>query len=254
MPLIELFFMATSHTLFISDLHLSPDTPETATLLIHFLKHIANKADALYILGDFFECWVGDDDRSDFNERIKTALRHYTHSGIKTYFMPGNRDFLIGPRFAKETGITLLKEPTLITLYGQRILLLHGDSLCTLDQKHQRSRKSMHNRFYQKIVLSLLPLTWRRHYGQRLRRASIERKSQLAHSIMDVTPEAVTHAMSEARTQLLIHGHTHRPAIHSLSINGSDADAQRIVLGDWHHRGSYLKIDTTGQRVLLEIP
>lgn len=237
------------HTLFISDLHLSEAYPKTAELFFKFLKTEANNAEALYILGDFFEVWVGDDDRSPFNEKIKAALREYTKSGIPTYFMHGNRDFLIRKRFAKETGVTLLEEPSLIHLYDEKILLLHGDSLCTLDERHQKSRKTMHNRFYQTMVL-LLPLKIRQHYGNRFRSASTDRKTYLPDNIMDVTPEEVTKIMTEANTQTLIHGHTHRPAIHELTINKKPA--KRIVLGAWHDKGTYLKIDQEGNKLLLE--
>lgn len=243
--------MTTPHTLFISDLHLSEAYPETAALFFQFLKTRAKDADALYILGDFFEVWVGDDDRSAFNEQIKTALRDYTNSGTPTYFMHGNRDFLIRKRFAKETGITLLKEPSVIDLYGERILLLHGDSLCTLDERHQKSRKTMHNRFYQTMVL-LLPLKVRQHYGNRFRSASKERKTHLPDNIMDVTPEEVLRVMQAAETNTLIHGHTHRPAIHELTINNNAA--KRIVLGAWHNKGTYLQYNQDGNAVLLDIP
>lgn len=242
--------MHSKHTLFISDLHLSEDFPATAELLFQFLKNTAQEADALYILGDFFEVWVGDDDRSDFNERIKDALREYTDTGIPTYFMRGNRDFLIRKRFAKETGVTLLKEPSVINLYGQRILLLHGDSLCTLDQKHQKSRKIMHNTFYQTAVLHLLPLKLRRYYGNRFRSASAERKSNMADNIMDVTFEEVVSVLSNNQTKIVIHGHTHRPAIHKFTVNNEAA--QRIVLGAWHDKGNYLKIDQEANMALLD--
>ena len=195
--------------------------------------------------------WIGDDDRNAFNEPIKAALRDYTASGIPTYFMHGNRDFLIRKRFAKETGVTLLKEPTIIELYDEKILLLHGDSLCTLDERHQKSRKIMYNRFYQTMVL-LLPLKVRQHYGNRFRSASAARKSHLPDKIMDATPAEIIRVMAEADTNTLIHGHTHRPAIHQLHIN--NASAKRLVLGAWHDKGTYLKIDQDGNAVLLDIP
>lgn len=243
--------MNKPYTLFISDLHLSEDHPETVELFFDFLKNTANTADALYILGDFFEVWVGDDDRSDFNEKVKTALRAFTAKGIPTYFMHGNRDFFIRKRFAKETGITLLKEPSVINLYGEPILLLHGDSLCTLDERHQKSRKIMHNRFYQTMVL-LLPLNVRRHYGARYRSASAERKSHLPNNIMDVTPDEVIRVMSEANVKTLVHGHTHRPAIHKLSIDNKNV--KRIVLGAWHDKGTYLRVDQDNTVGLLDTP
>lgn len=244
--------MINPHTLFISDLHLSEDHPETTELFFQFLKSKANTAEALYILGDFFEVWVGDDDHSAFNETVKKQLREFTQTGIPTYFMHGNRDFLIRKRFAKETGITLLKEPSTIDLYGEPVLLLHGDSLCTLDERHQKSRKIMHNRFYQSAVLWLLPLKARRHYGYRFRTNSAGRKKALSNDIMDVTPEEVIRVMSDAKVNTLIHGHTHRPAIHPLTINNNDA--KRIVLGDWHDKGTYLQANADQSFQLVEFP
>ena len=235
----------TTYTLFISDLHLSENHPLTAELLFQFLNKEARTAEALYILGDFFEMWVGDDDKSAFHEKIKTALRAVTQAGMPIYFMHGNLDFLIGKHFAKETGMTLLKEPTIINLYGERILLLHGDSLCTLDVKHQKSRKIMHNRFYQKMVLWFVPLSIRRHYGNRFRSGSIERKSYLPDNIMDVSQEAVEEAMEAAGVKTLIHGHTHRPAIHETKLN------RRIVLGAWHESGVYCRADSNGPQIRL---
>lgn len=241
--------MTQSHTLFISDLHLSEEEPLTTKIFLNFLENQAKAADALYILGDFFEVWIGDDDRSEYNNHITKALRRYTASGIPTYLMHGNRDFLIGKRFAKATGVRLLKEPTIIELYQTPILLLHGDSLCTLDIKHQKSRKTMHNRFYQRMVL-MLPLRIRRHYADQIRSKSRHRKKNIANNIMDVTPNEVTRVMSEAQVQTLIHGHTHRPAIHSIEIN--QQAAKRIVLGAWHHQGSYLRYDKDGRCELME--
>lgn len=240
--------MLKSHTLFISDLHLSEACPETTALFLHFIENTAKQADALYILGDFFELWLGDDDRTPFNEQILLALRRYTQQGNPTYFMHGNRDFLIGQRFSDETGVALLKEPTRLRLYGQDILLLHGDSLCTLDRKHQRFRKIIHNRLCQRLALSL-PLSMRRHYGRRIRQNSTQRKSYLPDHIMDVSPPAVTQAMTDAQVDTLIHGHTHRPAIHSLENN----QKKRIVLGAWHETGSYLCINEDNQPTLETI-
>lgn len=242
--------MTKSHTLFISDLHLCQEQPEATSLFLNFLKNQAKNADALYILGDFFEVWIGDDDHNDFNMKNIQALREYTASGIPTYFMRGNRDFLIGKRFAKETGIQLLKDPTIIQLYNTPTLLLHGDSLCTLDVKHQKMRKIMHNRLYQKLTL-MLPLRIRRHYANRFRNISRNNKAHLANSIMDVTPDEVIRVMGEANVKTLIHGHTHRPAIHQLSIH--QKPAKRIVLGAWHQQGNYLRVDENGDSTLFNL-
>jgi len=241
--------MHKSKTFFISDLHLCQEQPQITKIFLDFLKTKATEADALYILGDFFEVWIGDDDRNAFNQMIIQALRAFTDTGIPTYFMHGNRDYLIGKRFAKASGVQLLKEPTVINLYGSPILLLHGDSLCTLDIKHQKARKMMHNRFYQLITLSL-PLKLRRHIAGRLRNTSKENKRQLENHIMDVTPEEVLHVMREAKVKTLIHGHTHRPAIHNIKIDNQNA--QRIVLGAWHKQGNYLKIQADNTPDLVD--
>ena len=241
--------MHKSKTFFISDLHLCQEQPQITNIFLDFLKTKATEADALYILGDFFEVWVGDDDRNAFNQIIIQALRAFTDTGIPTYFMHGNRDYLIGKRFAKASGVQLLKEPTVINLYGSPILLLHGDSLCTLDIKHQKARKMMHNRFYQLITLSL-PLKLRKHIAGRLRNTSKENKRQLENHIMDVTPDEVLRVMREAKVKTLIHGHTHRPAIHDIKID--DQDAQRIVLGAWHKQGNYLKIQADNTLDLVD--
>lgn len=242
----------TQHTLFISDLHLSEANQDATTLFFQFLdSEAAQTADALYILGDFFELWVGDDDRCAFHEKIKSALRLYTQRGIPTFFMHGNRDFLIRKRFAKETGITLLPEPTIIQLYGEPILLLHGDSLCTADIRHQKTRKISLNRFYQNLVLWFLPLRVRRKIGQRFRNFSDHRKSSIESTIMDVTPETVIDEMSKAKVKRLIHGHTHRPAIHAIEVDGQPA--QRIVLGDWHDYADYLLVDSHRNMTLKRI-
>ncbi len=240
--------MPKSRTLFISDLHLSEEYPDTVKIFLNFLKTQARDADALYILGDFFEVWIGDDDQTVFNTQIIQALREFTRTGIPTFFMHGNRDFLIGKHFAKTTGIQLLKEPTIVELYNKPVLLLHGDSLCTLDIKHQKSRKIMHNRFCQKLAL-MLPLRVRRHYANRLRGVSRNNKNNLAANIMDVIPEEVLRVMKKSNVNTLIHGHTHRPDIHKFSINHQEA--QRIVLGAWHHQGSYLQVDEGGAHSLL---
>lgn len=240
--------MVRSNIYFISDLHLCETRPKTADCFLNFLNTIANDAKALYILGDFFEVWIGDDDRNPFNEKIKTALHQYTRQGIPTYLMHGNRDFLIRKRFAKETGVTLLKEPTTISINGEPVLLLHGDSLCTLDERHQKSRKIMHNRLYQSLVL-LLPLKIRQHYGNHFRSASHQRKSTMSDSIMDVTPDEVIRVMQDEKVNTLIHGHTHRPAIHDFEINKKTA--KRIVLGAWHDNITYCRVDDAGKFELV---
>lgn len=220
-------------TLFISDLHLQADDPKSTEIFFRFLRHEAYRAKALYILGDLFEVWVGDDDLSPFNLQIMQALKQATEDGLPIYFMRGNRDFLIGKNFAQKTGIKILADPTVINLYGVRTLLMHGDSLCTFDEKHQKTRRFSLNPVCQWLALQL-PLRLRRRAGVWLRGKSRQHHRHTAEYIMDVSPETVAKVMQTHQTARLIHGHTHRPHIHALP-NG-----QRIVLGAWHDGGSVL--------------
>ena len=221
---------------FISDLHLCEAEPRITRIFLDFLRHQARQAQALYILGDLFEAWVGDDDLSPFNLAIIQALRETTDSGLPVYFMRGNRDFLIGKAFAQTTGVRLLADTAVIDLYGVSTLLLHGDSLCTLDKKHQQTRLITLNPLCQWLALRL-PLSWRKRIGAWMRDKSRQHHRHIADYIMDVDPQTVTRVMQSHRTPRLIHGHTHRPAIHSLP------DGERIVLGAWHEAGSVLVCD-----------
>lgn len=239
------------YTLFISDLHLQASQPHIAQSFKTFMREHATGADALYILGDFVEAWLGDNDRCDFNQKVKTILKQYTNKGLTIYFMRGNRDFLIGKRFAKETGVKLLEDPTIIKLYGKRVLLMHGDSLCTLDKKHQAFRKRAHHPIY-KTIMMLAPLSLRRFIGEKLRSYSKNRNETLNMNIMDVTPDEVERVMTEYGVNLLIHGHTHKPATHDLKVK--QQDAKRIVLGDWHKSASYLLYHSDDQYQLIAPP
>jgi UDP-2,3-diacylglucosamine hydrolase len=231
-------------TFFISDLHLQASQPDIAEIFLNFLARDVKEADALYILGDLFEAWIGDDDLSSFNQQILQALKQATQNGLPIFFMHGNRDFLIGKKFAQYTGVHLLPDPSVINLYGRRILLMHGDSLCTFDIKHQRLRQIMHNPYYQWLAL-LTPLSLRRRIGQWWRQQSRRHISENNRYIMDVNQKTVMEVIQEYQVPLLIHGHTHRPAIHPLG------DAQRIVLGAWHHQGNALVIDQNNNREFL---
>jgi len=227
--------MQTSkHTLFISDLHLQEASPKIADIFFRFLKNDALKADALYILGDFFDVWIGDDDITDFHQRLIQALKTATDAGLPIYFMRGNRDFLMGQDFMRMSGMTLLPDPTVIHIYGQPVLLMHGDSLCTLDKAHQRFRSITQNALFQRVVY-WLPLSRRRKIAAYLRERSKLHQHNLANDILDVTQEAVDKAMKEANVTTLIHGHTHRPDMHVFDHH------QRIVLSDWHQRGHALQ-------------
>lgn len=232
-----------SYTLFISDLHLKEAASDVAALFLQFMENQAPKADALYILGDFFEAWIGDDDKTDFNQKIILTLRSLVKNGTPIYFIRGNRDFLIGEKFAKNAGVIVLDDPAVIFLYGKPVLLMHGDSLCTLDHKHQAYRRKITNRWIQKLMLSL-PLTLRRKLAKKLREKSRNRNRHLSNEITDVTLEEVLRVMHQKNVELLIHGHTHRPAIHDFLINKKPA--KRVVLRAWHENGSALRYFSDG--------
>ncbi len=224
-----------SHTLFISDLHLSPQEPQITRAFFDFLEHIAPTADALYILGDFFESYVGDDNRTDFINSIIDALAKSTKNGLPVFLMHGNRDFLIGKQFATASGTTLISDPTIITLYNQKLLLMHGDSLCTLDKNHQRFRKITGNKIVQTLFL-WLPLSFRKKLADNLRKESMKENRYKSAEIMDVSQSEVDRVIKKYNADRLIHGHTHRPMI-------SD---KRIVLGSWETQGNYLRVSEDG--------
>ncbi len=228
-----------SETFFISDLHLHLEDPQTLEIFLQFLQHRALKADALYILGDLFEAWIGDDDLSPFNLQVMQAINQAVRSGLPVYFMRGNRDFLIGKRFAKKTGVKLLADPHLIELYGVRTLLMHGDSLCTFDIKHQKARRFTLNPLCQWLALQL-PLPLRRRAAVWLRSKSRSHHHSGEDYIMDVSPATVDEVMNAHQASRLIHGHTHRPAFHATLMG------ERIVLGAWHETGSLLVCNQQG--------
>lgn len=223
--------------LFISDLHLSPQRPDIIQAFFRFLDHTAHDAEALYILGDFFDAWLGDDDDTPEFLQIIKKLRDFTQN-TPTFLMHGNRDFLIGDTFAHNTGVTLLPEPHLITLNQLPTLLMHGDSLCTLDLDYMAFRKMVRQNEWQQMVLAK-PLNERKALAKQLRDNSQSMNSLKAEDIMDVTPEEVVALMEAHNITRLIHGHTHRPARHQLNIQ--DQSAERIVLGDWEKQGWYLQ-------------
>jgi UDP-2,3-diacylglucosamine hydrolase len=225
-------------TLLVSDLHLDPKAPGIARQFTEFLQGPARAARALYILGDLFEVWLGDDDPDPAARSIVLELRALTDAGVRLYFMHGNRDFMLGQRFAAETGGTLLADGTVVDLHGERVLLLHGDVLCTADKGYQRLRRWLRNPL-SLFVLRHLSLDARRRIGQRLRAGSQMHVGTTAAEIMDVTPAEVVAALQHAGVQTMVHGHTHRPAVHQLEIGGRPA--RRIVLGDWYTQGSVLE-------------
>lgn len=230
-------------TYFISDLHLELSRPEITKAFHYFLKNIAGDAGVLYILGDFFNAWFGDDNCSDFIASIKAALREYSAKGVKVYFIHGNRDFLIGERFAQEAGLTLLPEVQVINLYGHEVVLLHGDSLCTADTDYMAFRARVRDPVWQKKALGR-PLWLRRMIAAYLRSRSKKNKMQKSAEITDVTPAAVAQVFEANRCKIMIHGHTHRPNRHEVST--ALGLCERIVLGDWEAHGWYLKADESG--------
>lgn len=226
-------------TLFISDLHLDASRPRITDLFLDFLKHEPRGADALYILGDFFEVWLGDDDPDPHHAQVMGAVRELTDSGVPVYFMHGNRDFLIGADFAQRTGVQLLPDPTVVELFGISTLFMHGDTLCTDDVEYQAFRKLVRDPARQKAFLAS-SLAERRAFVTHARAASGLSTAQKSESIMDVNQQAVQAVMREQSVDRLIHGHTHRPAVHKFQSDGKPKT--RIVLGDWYHQGSILRV------------
>lgn len=229
--------------LLISDLHLEEQRPDITRAFLHFLQTRARGAEALYILGDFFEVWVGDDGMSPFQHDIARALRELSDAGTRIYLMHGNRDFLIGRAFCREAGCTLLKDPSIVHFNGEPVLLMHGDSLCTLDVGYMKLRRLLRNPL-SLFILRNLPLTTRRKLARKLRSESRTQTRMKAREIIDVTPAEVPRVMAEHSVRTLIHGHTHRPAVHELQVDGQSA--RRIVLGDWDNQGWALQIDEQG--------
>jgi UDP-2,3-diacylglucosamine hydrolase len=216
-------------TYFISDLHLSPDLPRVTQGFFSLLKHIRG-ADALYVVGDFFEVWVGDDNRDDYNSSVISALRALSDAGTKIFFIHGNRDFLLGEEFATACGASLLPEQQQLSLYGESLLIMHGDQLCTRDEKFMAFRAQSRDPVWQQMMLEN-PIDQRLMIAAMWRAQSKSMNSNKAENIMDVTEEDVVRVLEENGTATLLHGHTHRPQIHAINVQGKPA--RRIVLGDW---------------------
>lgn len=229
--------------LFISDLHLDPARPDITSQFLTFLEKDARDAEALYILGDLFEAWVGDDDPEPEKRRAIDALKALADSGVKLFFMHGNRDFLIGEDFARDSGCTLLSDPTVVDLFGQQVLLMHGDTLCTDDHEYQAFRRSTRDPQWQRQVLAM-PLKQRLQMAAQARAESMARSKGKPEAIMDVNQDAVIQALSKHGVTTLLHGHTHRPKVHKLQLDGRPAT--RIVLGDWYTQGSTVVWDAQG--------
>lgn len=236
-------------TLFISDLHLDPVRPQLIDAFEALLAGEARRADALYILGDLFEAWVGDDEDSTLATRVADALHGLADHGVPIFFIAGNRDFLLGADYAARCGMHILDDGTTVDLYGTPTLLMHGDTLCTDDADYQAFRAQVHEPAWQQQFLAQ-PLQARRAFAAQARSASQAHTGSADEAIMDVNADAVADAMRSAGVRHLIHGHTHRPAVHDFTLD--DQTVQRIVLGDWYEQASVLRV-TPQQRLLANM-
>lgn len=245
-------------TLLISDLHLHPGAPTITEGFLHWLETRARGAEAIYILGDFFEAWIGDDlvalgdadpsGSATLAKRIAEALKRRVEAGTAIYLMHGNRDFLLGEDFAHQAGAALIADPSVVEWGNQRVLLMHGDSLCTLDEAYMAFRAQARDPRWQAQILAM-PIPERLALARQLREKSGEANTNKAEDIMDVTPQAVIDSMAAHGVTTLIHGHTHRPAVHELEVEGQAA--KRLVLGDWQPgKGWEIEIDTDQPPVL----
>ena len=225
-------------TLFVSDLHLDAAWPAAGEQFVGFLHGTARAAAALYVLGDLFEAWVGDDDLDPHRESVLRALRALTAGGVPVFVMHGNRDFLLGTRFEAASGAVLIPDPTIVELHGQRVLLAHGDLLCTGDRHYQRLRAQVRRERWQRRFLRL-PLTTRRMLAGAARAGSQQHTQRTVPAIMDVEPAAVRAALETSDATVLIHGHTHRPGRHALEVGGKAR--HRLVLGAWYEQGSVIR-------------
>lgn len=234
----------SGRSLFIADLHLTDERPQANGRFFHFLEHTAKDTDALYILGDLFEYWVGDDDaQSTIANECAQRIRSLVNAGTPVYFMHGNRDFMLAKRYAQNSGMQLLADPCTINLFETPTLLMHGDTLCTDDTHYLRWRSWVRTP-WTLAMLRALPLKLRHALAERARAKSKRAKANKPYEIMDVNQHAVIQAMQTAQTTRLIHGHTHRPAHHVLKVNGRDCE--RWVLPDWYGEGGYLSCTAAG--------
>ena len=238
-------------TLFISDLHLDSERPQITALFGRFLTDQARGAEALYILGDLFEAWVGDDDPSDTGAFVASRLRAVSDAGTPVYFIRGNRDFLLGEDYARRAGMTILPDPAVVMLHGKPAVLMHGDTLCTDDVAYQAFRAQTRHPDWQAQFLAQ-PLPARLAFAQAARAASQAHQCGLQAAgtmaaITDVAPATVEATLARFGIDTLIHGHTHRPAVHELAVDGRPC--RRIVLGDWYEQGSVLRMDADGARL-----
>ena len=239
-----------AETLFVSDLHLDESRPQITSLFERFLAGEARNAAALYILGDLFETWIGDDDDAALPARVAKALRALADTGVPIFFVAGNRDFLLGAEYAARAGLTLLADVTVHVIASQPTLLMHGDTLCTDDYAYQAFRAQVRDDHWQRAFLAQ-PLDARRAFAARARVGSRQHTRATPEVLMDVNASAVAAALRAVGVHRLIHGHTHRPAIHRLALDGRPAE--RIVLGDWYTQGSRLRVGPGGRLALENI-
>lgn len=236
-------------TLFISDLHLDEIYPESFSQFKDLINSLDGNIDALYILGDFFETWIGDDNHTPFYDAVIALLKSVREKNIPVYFMHGNRDFLVGKKFFKQADCTFLPDETGVSVYGTPVLLMHGDTLCTGDRAYLFARKILRNRFLQLLLFKSLPLTLRKKMADKMRSASKRHTTSVLPYMMDVTQQEVVRVMQKNNVRLLIHGHTHRPAIHQFKVDSEDYT--RIVLGAWHNKSSVLVWYENGNKELV---
>lgn len=229
-------------TVFISDLHLDAERPRIIELFADFVASEARYADALYILGDLFEAWIGDDADDETGDRVARILRGLKLEGVPCFFMAGNRDFLLGDAWARRAGVTLLSDPAVVELDGVPTLLMHGDTLCTDDSNYQAIRSMLHAPDWQRGFLQRPPLERRTFAAQARAESQRYTRDPANNAIMDVNEEAVGAVMRRFGVRRLVHGHTHRPHVHRFDLDG--APVERIVLGDWYEQGSVLRIES----------
>jgi UDP-2,3-diacylglucosamine hydrolase len=233
--------------LFISDLHIDATRPAIIEQFLSFLAAEAGDADALYILGDLFESWVGDDAPDAAQSAAIAGIRELTSGGVPCLVMHGNRDFLLSDQFCRMSGAELLSDPLIVTLYGEPVLVMHGDALCTDDRAYQRLRATVREPDWQRQFLAL-SIDSRRILAGAARAGSQAHTAALEYAIADVNGGSVAAAMRAAGTTTLLHGHTHRPGIHALQVDGRACT--RIVLGDWYDQGSLLRWDQNGPELV----
>lgn len=227
-------------TLFISDLHLDASRPRITELFLEFLENEAAKAKALYILGDLFEAWIGDDAEDEVGERVARGLAQLHARGVPCFYIHGNRDFLLGDAYARRARMTLLPDGSVVDIEGNRVLLMHGDTLCTDDAPYQKFRRDTHTSAWQRDFLAR-PIAERRQFAVQARAESQRYTRSAGDAITDVNAETVSATLRRHAGERLIHGHTHRPARHEIDLDGEPVE--RIVLGDWYEQGSVLRVD-----------